>query len=609
MYRARNVVYGLGSLGRKKRRYADPGASTSQMPDMVKRAEFNVVAEQLRKVMEFMHQHLRMNMDETGLSRQQQPPPPPPPHDQQQPPQIDHIDPPQQGDNVERETQELLTRDEQLAHFDHYQGLVASLLEIDYHCTNLDYALEMWRLLDPEAHLISLKELMDREKPLSLKDIRMLIVLLRQALWQLLWIFPSKPSTSRNSIVNVTSYKRLSFHTIQHKVSIATSELLMRVCENLMALLDIISLQDWNNRRQFTPHDDFHAQEAIDECFVSQVMYRTSNQYFVIVNNEYGEQTEEELLPGGKDIRVTNENVVTYIHLIANHRLNFQNVAISVGGWFFDRVGVSAIDCPYPCDNTCHNLVFKGFFSWYQAMIMKKLCHATARQLFVCLIRDFISHAVFDWATRLKNDLNFGLMPELFSFYDAKLSVKFGDFLLSRACVALASLRNTEGVLARGGEVFNPENLNCARELAASHGIYGEKHDRFFFNVGNYIPISPVRDDVSAAYKKGMEWKAEKKEKKKNELTLMRYMKVEAEIVQIEEDDVPVAISNEVSKSLISVLVIGASSGGSFTSACRAENTRMAHSENVPFVLYFVQDRPLPRECREYITCVLENTG
>ncbi|KAK9112074.1 hypothetical protein Scep_019593 [Stephania cephalantha] len=97
-------VYGLGSLGRKKRRYADPGASTSQMPDMVPRAEFNVVAEQLRKVMEFMHQHLGMNMDGAGLSQQQPPPPPPPPpppHDQQQPPQIDPVDPPQQGDNVE----------------------------------------------------------------------------------------------------------------------------------------------------------------------------------------------------------------------------------------------------------------------------------------------------------------------------------------------------------------------------------------------------------------------------------------------------------------------------------------------------------------------------
>ncbi|KAK9158549.1 hypothetical protein Scep_005123 [Stephania cephalantha] len=42
--------------------------------------------------------------------------------------------------------------------------------------------------------------------------------------------------------------------------------------------------------------------------------------------------------------------------------LNFfthKSVSLSVGDWFFDRVGVSAIDCPYPCDNTCHNLVFK----------------------------------------------------------------------------------------------------------------------------------------------------------------------------------------------------------------------------------------------------------
>ncbi|KAK9138152.1 hypothetical protein Sjap_008746 [Stephania japonica] len=99
-------VYGLGSLGRKKRRYADPGASTSEMPDMVPRAEFNVVAEQLRKVMEFMQsKDLGMNMDGAGLSQQQPPPPPaPPPHDQQQLSQIDPVDPPQQGDNVERET-------------------------------------------------------------------------------------------------------------------------------------------------------------------------------------------------------------------------------------------------------------------------------------------------------------------------------------------------------------------------------------------------------------------------------------------------------------------------------------------------------------------------
>ncbi|KAK9092843.1 hypothetical protein Syun_027754 [Stephania yunnanensis] len=60
---------------------------------MVPRAEFDIVAEQLRKVMEFMHQHLGMTMDGAGLSQPQ--PSSPPPHDQRQPPQIDPADPPQ----------------------------------------------------------------------------------------------------------------------------------------------------------------------------------------------------------------------------------------------------------------------------------------------------------------------------------------------------------------------------------------------------------------------------------------------------------------------------------------------------------------------------------
>ncbi|KAK9132727.1 hypothetical protein Scep_012255 [Stephania cephalantha] len=60
-----------------------------------------------------------------------------------------------------------------------------------------------------------------------------------------------------------------------------------------------------------------------------------------------------------------------------------------------------------------------------------------------------------------------------------------------------------------------------------------------------------------------MEWKASKMLLPYKQLCSEK--KVEAEIVQIEADDVPVAISNEVSKSQISMLVIGASSGGSFT--------------------------------------------
>ncbi|KAK9128233.1 hypothetical protein Syun_017030 [Stephania yunnanensis] len=104
-------VYDLGSLGRKKRRYADPGASTSQMTEMVSRSEFDNVAEQLRQVVAFMQRQFRMTMDGAGLS---QPQPPPPPHEHQQPPQVDPADPLQQQDNVEREMQDWLTRNKQL---------------------------------------------------------------------------------------------------------------------------------------------------------------------------------------------------------------------------------------------------------------------------------------------------------------------------------------------------------------------------------------------------------------------------------------------------------------------------------------------------------------
>ncbi|XP_072956263.1 pectin acetylesterase 8-like isoform X1 [Typha angustifolia] len=34
-------------------------------------------------------------------------------------------------------------------------------------------------------------------------------------------------------------------------------------------------------------------------------------------------------------------------------------IAKAVGNWFYDRSGVQKIDCPYPCDSTCHNRIFE----------------------------------------------------------------------------------------------------------------------------------------------------------------------------------------------------------------------------------------------------------
>ncbi|KAK9121030.1 hypothetical protein Syun_018647 [Stephania yunnanensis] len=79
-------IYGLESLGRKKRRYADPGASTSQMPEMMPRSEFDIVVDQLQQVLAFMQRQFRMTMDGAGLSQLR---PPPPPHDHHHQPQID----------------------------------------------------------------------------------------------------------------------------------------------------------------------------------------------------------------------------------------------------------------------------------------------------------------------------------------------------------------------------------------------------------------------------------------------------------------------------------------------------------------------------------------
>ncbi|KAF8394715.1 hypothetical protein HHK36_020932 [Tetracentron sinense] len=328
--------------------------------------------------------------------------------------------------------------------------------------------------------IVDNEEFYEQEKPLSLKDIRALIIILRQALWQLEWVIPAKSPNIVKSDTNLSGHKRYSVEFIHHRVSIVTSELLTQ-------------LQDWNNRRQFTSPSDFHA-EAVDGIFISQSQLAAARQrdgshaviashrfrirrdhifedafnqmsvlseedlrglirvafvnefgveeagidgggifkdfmenitraafdvqyglfketadhllypnpgsgmiheqhlqffhflgsvlgkamfegilvdipfatfflsklkqkynylndlpsldpelyrhliflkrfkgdisklelYFVIVNNEYGEQKEEELLPGGKDIRVTNDNVITFIHLVANHRLNFQ---------------------------------------------------------------------------------------------------------------------------------------------------------------------------------------------------------------------------------------------------------------------------------------------
>ncbi|KAG8084775.1 hypothetical protein GUJ93_ZPchr0010g7597 [Zizania palustris] len=374
------------------------------------------------------------------------------------------------------------------------------LLPVSIFCPIYKY---MLKIIDNE-------EFYEQEKPLSLKDLKSLVFILKKALWELLWVIPSHVSPTQKVLPNPSGHKKLSIQNVKSRARIGLCELLRQ-------------LQDWNNRLPFTSSNDFYSLQAASENFVSQAilgntraseiikfapflapftsrvkiftsqlansrqstmphsaltrhqfkirrnrlledafdqlsmlseedlkgpirvvfvnehgveeagidgggifkdfmenitrtafdvqyglfketadhllypnpgsgmvhelhlqyfhflgsllgkamyegilvdlpfaafflsklkqkhnflndlpsldpeLYRhllflkhyagdisALELYFVIVNNEYGEQSEEELLPGGRDMRVTNDNVITYIHLVANHRLNYQ---------------------------------------------------------------------------------------------------------------------------------------------------------------------------------------------------------------------------------------------------------------------------------------------
>nr|CAD1820636.1 unnamed protein product [Ananas comosus var. bracteatus] len=98
--------------------------------------------------------------------------------------------------------------------------------------------------------------------------------------------------------------------------------------------------------------------------------------------------------------------------------------------------------------------------------------------------------------------------------------------------------------------------------------------------MGNYIPISNVREDVASAYKKEMEWRANTMLLPYEKMCSQK--KVEAEAVIIEADDVADAISGEIAKFATSRLVIGASSRNIFTRKIKGPKTSSKISGRIP---------------------------
>ncbi|KAI3519597.1 hypothetical protein L1887_08810 [Cichorium endivia] len=91
------------------------------------------------------------------------------------------------------------------------------------------------------------------------------------------------------------------------------------------------------------------------------------------------------------------------------------------------------------------------------------------------------------------------------------------------------------------------------------------------------VPASHVREDVVIAHKKEIEWQAYEKLLPFKNMCARR--KVEVEIVQIESDDVVDALKQEIIKTNINKLVIGASSNGMFS---RGRGLSSRISESIP---------------------------
>ncbi|XP_077235351.1 U-box domain-containing protein 35-like [Tasmannia lanceolata] len=141
--------------------------------------------------------------------------------------------------------------------------------------------------------------------------------------------------------------------------------------------------------------------------------------------------------------------------------------------------------------------------------------------------------------------------------HDVEEELALSSPLILTVAVAVNGNRNSKFAVKWALEKFSPQGRVLFKMIHVRPKI-----DMVPTPMGNSLPISKVRDDVAAAYKKEIKWKTD--------AMLLPYKKmcaqkqVEAEAVVIEADDVADAISVEVAKFSISTLVIGASSRSSF---------------------------------------------
>ncbi|XP_028073849.1 U-box domain-containing protein 35-like [Camellia sinensis] len=138
--------------------------------------------------------------------------------------------------------------------------------------------------------------------------------------------------------------------------------------------------------------------------------------------------------------------------------------------------------------------------------------------------------------------------------------------------VAINGNRKSKYVVKWALEKFVPDGKSIFKLLHVRPNITAVPSP-----MGNFIPLSQVRDDIADAYRKEVEWQTNEKLLPYKKMCTQK--KVQVEILQIESDDVVYAISNEITKSTINKLVIGTSSRGMFS---RGRNFSSKISESAP---------------------------
>ncbi|GLT58392.1 hypothetical protein SLA2020_312880 [Shorea laevis] len=134
------------------------------------------------------------------------------------------------------------------------------LLPLAVFCTVYNYKLM----------IVDDKEFYDQGKPLSLHDVEYLIKILKEALWQLLWLNRTAQPNPAKSASHSSLLTRQPVEIIQSRIVTVVSEVLTQ-------------LQDWNNRSEFTSPSDFHVDVlVVDDYFISQATIVGTQEYDIV---------------------------------------------------------------------------------------------------------------------------------------------------------------------------------------------------------------------------------------------------------------------------------------------------------------------------------------